>query len=62
MVIGLFRLALLGLSLLAMLAPAAAPHARWAGNIGTQTALGIVFLVLLALEFTGTIDIFKKVP
>lgn len=24
--------------------------------------LGIVFLVLLALEFTGTIDIFKKVP
>lgn len=24
--------------------------------------LGIVFLVLLVLEFTGTIDIFKKVP
>ena len=24
--------------------------------------IGIVFLVLLLLEFTGTIDIFKKVP
>ena len=24
--------------------------------------LGIVFLVLLVLEYTGTIDIFKKVP
>ena len=131
MMIAAFRRALLALSLLAMLAPTMAPHASWAGNIGTQTALelaapadpgalarvqgvltradvqsrmtalgvdpavaaeriaaltpaelsrlatqleqapaggdglailGIVFLVLLALEFTGTIDIFKKVP
>jgi hypothetical protein len=131
MLTDMFRRALLALSLLAMLAPTVAPHAAWAGNIGTEAALamaapadqaalarvqdvlsradvqsrmtalgvdpaaaaeriasltpaelsrlatqleqapaggdglailGIVFLVLLALEFTGTIDIFKKVP
>lgn len=135
MIIAAFRRALVALSLFALVAPSLAPHAAWAGNIGTPLALesaapaaagghgealarvqatlaradvqarmtalgvdaeaaaarvasltpaelsrlatqleqapaggdglailGIVFLVLLALEFTGTIDIFKKVP
>jgi hypothetical protein len=135
MIMAAFRRALVALSLFALVAPSLAPHAAWAGNIGTPLALqsaapadaaahadalarvqsmlaradvearmtalgvdadaaaarvasltpaelarlatqleqapaggdglailGIVFLVLLALEFTGTIDIFKKVP
>lgn len=33
-----------------------------AGGDSGLAIIGIVFLVLLLLEFTGTIDIFKKVP
>lgn len=33
-----------------------------AGGDGALAVIGIVFVVLLILEFTGTIDIFKKAP
>jgi hypothetical protein len=33
-----------------------------AGGDSFLAVIGIVFLVLLILEFTGTIDVFKKVP
>jgi hypothetical protein len=33
-----------------------------AGGGGALAVIGIVFVVLILLEYTGTIDIFKKVP
>lgn len=33
-----------------------------AGGTSVLAIIGVVFLVLLVLEYTGTIDIFKKVP